>query len=314
MLVAVTGANGFIGNHLCRELSREGFKIRPIQRKKAANVFNINDYLEHNNWEEALSDVDVIVHCASKVHDFKNTSLKSLDLYREINVKATAEIAMKAAMCNVKRFIFISSIKVNGDKSKFDRPFTNNTITNPNDNYSISKLEAEDILKSISKEYGLELVIIRPPLVYGPGVGANFLNLIKLTLINIPLPLSLVKNKRSLIYVGNLVSFISQCVKKKSAIGKTFVVSDGQSISTPKLIMMIAKSFNKKAIFFPVPIFILKFIGKMTRTNKKIDRLTDSLELDPSATFENMNWIPPYSMEEGIKTTTKWFSHLNDRN
>tara|TARA_E500000331_G_scaffold345517_1_gene383178 strand:- start:38 stop:982 length:945 start_codon:yes stop_codon:yes gene_type:complete len=314
MLVAVTGANGFIGKHLCRQLTKDGFKVRAIQRKKAPDVFNIKNLEEDNNWEDAFLDVDVIIHCASKVHDFGPPSLKSLDLYREINVKATKEIAIKAVQCNVRKFIFISSIKVNGEKTKLDRPFTNYTSPKPNDNYSISKLEAEDVLKSISKKSGIELVIIRPPLVYGPGVGANFLSLMKLIFLKIPLPFSLINNKRSFIYIGNFVCFITECIKNKSASGKILAVSDCQSISTQTLVRLIAKSLKIKTIFFPVPIFILKFLGIITRTNQKIDKITDSLELDTSETFEIMNWSPPYSIEKGIEITTKWFYSLSKKN
>ena len=307
MLVAVTGANGFIGCHLCKELAKQGYEFRAIQRKtsKSPNVYNIGNLDGKNNWEEALFNVDVIIHCASKVHEFQHSSIED---YREIVVRATKEIAIQAVKSKVKRFIYISSIKVNGEKTLDSKPITNFSPSKPIDNYSITKLEAEEILKSISKDSGIELVIIRPPLVYGPKVGGNFLKLIKLITLQIPLPFSLINNKRSLIYVENLTSFIIKCINYDPAIGKTFVVSDRQYLSTPKLITLIANNLKEKDMLFPMPVYMLKLFSKLTKTKEKMDRITDSLEIDPSDTFEVMNWLPPYSLQEGIKKTSKWLS------
>ena len=306
MLIAVTGANGFIGSYLCKYLIKVGYQIRPLQRGKGKNVFLINDFKNYNNWAKALSGVDVVVHCASKVHSFQN-SLEEMSDYELINVLATENIAREAAKLNIKKFIFLSTVKVYGEKTLPENPFNNKTKLQPSDEYSRSKYKAENILKELSNKYGLKFLIIRIPLVYGPGVGANFLNLIKLVNLNFPLPFGNIRNKRSIIFVGNLADFIFKCIESKKAVNKNLVVSDLSPLSTKDLIRMIAKGLNKKIIIFKFPLKFLKFLGKLIGNNEKLNRLTESLEVDASETFGLLNWIPPYSSEEGINSTINWF-------
>ncbi len=311
MLIAITGASGFIGKHLVRHITELGHEVRLIQRSRANNAFYIKDIATFNNWSKAFSGVDVVIHCASKVHCFNKALKNNYKDFEKINVLATEKIAINAAKSNVKRLIFLSSVKVNGEKTKKGFPLYNNSSSFPKDFYSKSKFKAEEILKSISKKENIEIVIIRPPLVYGPNVGANFFKLLELVYRGIPLPLKSINNKRSIIYVGNLISFIAACLNNKSAINKTFLVSDSIAISTPDLIKLLEKFFNKESRLFHFPVFIIYFIGFLTRTNKKLEKLTDSLEIDPKETFEIMNWEPPFSSYEGIRNTVMWFKKNN---
>ena len=306
MLIAITGSNGFIGDYLCKYLINFGYKIRRIQREKEKNAFLINDLKKNNDWRRVLSGVDIVIHCASKVHSFQNLKKANAD-YESINVLATERIAKEAASLNIKKLIFLSSVKVYGEKTFDKYPFDNNTQFDPKDEYSKSKCRAENVLREVSKKYGLKIIIIRIPLVYGPLVGANFLNFIKLVNLNIPLPFGNIKNKRSIIYIGNLADFISKCIVSKDALNKSFVVSDSNPVSTVDLVRYVAKGLNKKIIIFKLPLKILKLFGLFTNTKNKINRLIESLEVDPSETFKCINWVPPYSTQEGIDLTTNWF-------
>ena len=306
MLIAITGSNGFIGNYLSKYLINSGYKIRRIQRKKGKNVFLINDLENNNDWRKILSGVDVVIHCASKVHSFKS-SKKNISEYESINVLATKRIAKEAAKLNVKKLIFLSTVKVYGEKTLPKIPFNNKTEFNPEDEYSKSKCRAENVLREVSKKYGLKIIIIRIPLVYGPLVGANFLNLIKLVNLKIPLPFGNIQNKRSIIFIGNLADFICKCIVSKKVINKSFVISDSDPVSTKDLVKLIAKGLNKKIIIFKLPFKILRLFGLLTKTTEKINRLIESLEVDSSETFNYINWVPPYSTEEGINLTTDWF-------
>ena len=306
MLVAITGSNGFIGDYLCKYLINFGYKIRRIQRKKGKNVFLIKNLESNNDWKSILSGVDVVIHCASKVHSFQN-SKEANNNYESINVCATERIAKEAAKLNIKKLIFLSTVKVYGEKTLPNQPFNNKTKFSPKDSYSKSKCRAEDVLRDVSKKYGLKIVIIRIPLVYGPLVGANFLNFIKLVNLNIPLPFGKIQNRRSIIFVGNLADFIRKCIVSKKALNKTFVVSDYNPVSTNDLARLIAKGLNKNIIIFKLPIKILKLFGLITNNTQKINRLIESLEVDPRETFNCINWVPPYSTQQGVNITVNWF-------
>ena len=307
MLVAVTGSNGFVGRHLCRALRQSGYQVRAIQRQVEPNVFLIKDLMDLKNLNKALSGVDVIIHCASKVHSNQNVSKENIEKYKSINVQATEKIALQAVKANIKRFIFISSIKVNGELTKNRGVFTNKSNPSPKDLYAKSKFEAEQKLLEISNNSNLEVVIIRPPLIYGPEVGANFLSLIKLVYYGIPLPFMNIKNKRSIIYVGNLVNFISSCITNISAKNKIFLVSDTKNISTPDLICLISKNFKKRPRLFKFPVILLKIVSYFTFTKSKLSRLLESLEIDPTDTYEEMIWTPPFTTNEGLADTINWF-------
>jgi nucleoside-diphosphate-sugar epimerase len=230
------------------------------------------------------------------------------NIYRQSNVESTRKIAEHAVKAGVKRFIFLSSLKVNGE-SKFNN-YNNKIITiddkpNPEDEYARSKLEAENVLLEIAKKTNLEVVIIRLPLVYGYGVKGNLLKLIKLIKIGAPLPFSLIKNKRSMIGINNLIDMLLICINHPSAVGKTFFVSDGKDLSTQELIHCIASAMGSKVNLFPLPISFLKFAGYIVGKNSEIDRLIGSLQVDISHTSELLNWKPNISVEEGIRMMVK---------
>ncbi len=307
MLIAVTGSNGFIGKHLCNYLKKIGYDVRPIQRVKEKDAFQINDLKDNNDWERVLKGSDIVIHCASKVHSFEKKSEKSKLSYEEINVLATEKIAKVAVKLGIKKFIYLSTIKVYGEKTLAGEPIKNDSILNPMDTYSLSKLRAEEKLRNISAKNGLKIIIIRIPLVYGPLVKANFLSLIRLVNLQIPLPLKNIANKRSIIFIGNLVDFISKCISNSSADNRSFIISDSYSLSTKEIIVLISKSLKKRLFLFKFPIPILRFLGFLTKNQTKVDRIISNLEIDPKHTFDFFKWKPPYSTEEGINLTISWF-------
>lgn len=321
--ILVTGASGFIGNPLCYALSALGKSVNGTVRSKNTfeDVKNIKfikleDFNSNVNWEELLADVDCVIHCAGKTHVMNKKQKDYEKIYRSVNVDGTKKLAKKAVDFRVKRFIFLSSIKVNGEstnsyhgdnilnKQKKDI-FTNNDKQKPEDLYAISKLEAEKVLWEISTTSSLEVVVVRLPLVYGYGVKGNLARLIKIVKSGIPLPLSNVNNQRSMIGIDNLVDLLIRCIDHSEAGGKTFLASDGEDLSTPKLIKLIASSIGKRIYLFPLPVFLLKFLSSIFGKKKEIDRLIGSLRIDNSYTKEILNWKPTLSVEEGIRRMVK---------
>ena len=312
MLVSVTGSNGFLGGYLSDYLLSNDYLVRRIQREKSLDSFQVKNIDASTDWQDALRGVDVLIHCASRVHIMKSSKKDSINLYRSINVEGTKRLAEEAALLGVQRFIFISSSKANGESTKIDEFLTNHSPVSPIDPYGISKLEAERALQEVSLRTGLELVIIRPPLIYGPGVKANFLRLLKLVYNDIPLPLANIDNLRSLLYIGNLVDFLVKCINSPKAIGKTFLLSDLEPVATPELIRKIAHEFGKDAKLFPVPekliLFASNLIGKVDQAKK----LTGSFLIDPTYAIEELNWHPPFTTDQGLNQTCSWFlSNLN---
>ena len=277
MLIAITGSSGFIGKHLVKSIISKGHEVRLIQKLSGPNVFQISDISTFENWAKAFEGVDIIIHCASRVHCFDKPTEKNYQEFEKINVLATQKIAMQSAKSKVKRLIFLSTIKVNGENTKKGYPLKNNSPSCPKDLYAKSKLKAEKILTSISQEENLEIVIIRSPLVYGPNVNANFLKLMEFVYKGFPLPFLSINNKRSMIYVENLVSFIIVCLNNDSAKNKTFLVSDALPISTPNLIKLISQFLKKNYSLFPCPVFILSIVGFLTKTSNKLVKLIESL-------------------------------------
>ncbi|MDD5226635.1 MAG: SDR family oxidoreductase [Candidatus Omnitrophica bacterium] len=305
MKILVTGANGFIGGHLCRVLETSGFNVVRAVRNSQEGMVAVGDVNKTTDWSNALRGVDAVVHLAARAHVMNDDVVDPLAEYRVINVDGTMNLARQAAQAGVKRFIFISSIKVNGESTQPGLPFTANDSPAPIDAYGISKWEAEQALQSITKESRMEIVIIRPPLVYGPGVGANFLRLLKLAGSGLPLPLGSIKNLRSLIYVGNLCDMISKCLTHPAASGETFLVADDQDISISMLLRMLAAAQNKKAWLLPMPESILRLAGRLTGRSAEIERLCCSLQLDISHTKQMLEWTPPFTIDEGIRETVK---------
>jgi nucleoside-diphosphate-sugar epimerase len=306
--VLVTGATGFVGSRLINSLAASGrYSVRATARncpieigKKDVITFNL-DLTSENGWDTALSGVGVVVHTAARVHVMNEVALDPMKEFRRVNVAGTLRLAKLAQEAGVKRFIYLSSIKVNGEKTQGGIPFTSQSEPKPNDPYGISKLEAELGLKKIAAESNMEVVIIRPPLVYGPGVKANFRSLISTVSRLNYLPFGNIQNLRSFVGVDNLIDLIVTCTAHPDARNKTFLVSDGQDVSTPELLMVIAKSFNKRLYLLTVPTSFLKLVARSLGKKDAINRLCESLQIDMQYTFDILRWSPIKSIEAGIK-------------
>lgn len=307
MKALVTGATGFVGTALCDTLATSGHEVVPAVRSKSnlpheVVVGNLN---ASTDWRSALTGCNAVVHLAARVHVMRDTAQDPLALYRATNTDATLNLARQAAQAGVKRFVYISSIKVNGEGR--DTPYRETDAAAPEDAYAISKWEAEQGLQRIAADTGLEVVILRPPLVYGPGVKANFLQLMRMVERGWPLPLGAIRNRRSLLYLGNFVEAIRVSVEHPAAAGQTFLVDDGPIVSTPELIRTVAKAMNRPARLIPVPVNLLQVAGWMMGRSAAVSRLTGSLYVDSQAIRSQLDWLPPYSMQAGLAQTVAAF-------
>lgn len=303
MRVLVTGANGFVGRALCNRLQISGHSVVPAVRRASGIVGEaiVGDVEGAPDWTPALCGCEAMVHLAARVHVMNDTAQDPLALYRATNTAATLNLARQASQAGVKRFVFISTIKVNGEGR--DTAYRETDVPAPEDAYAISKWEAEQGLQRIARETGLEVVILRPPLVYGPGVKANFLRLMKTIQRGWPLPLGAIRNRRSLLYLGNFVDAIRLCVEHPAAAGQTFLLDDGQAVSTPELIRAVARAMGRPARLLAVPVGVLAFMGALLGKRAAVARLTGSLHVDSSAIRSRLGWTPPYSMEAGLAAT-----------
>ncbi|MEO8418820.1 MAG: SDR family oxidoreductase, partial [Methylophilaceae bacterium] len=289
--ILVTGATGFVGHELCRRLLDKGMHVRAAIRGRpvlsemlspAVEQFEVGNIDHATNWSKALAAVDVVVHLAARVHVMHDHAADPLAEFQKVNLHATVNLAMQAASAGVKRFVYVSSIKVNGECTTSGLAFKESDSVQPQDPYAISKWEAEQELQTIARNAGIEVVIVRPPLVYGPGVKANFARLLNLVDRGIPLPLGSVRNSRSLVYVGNLVDALIACAVHPAAAGQTYLVSDGEDVSTPQLIRAVATALNRPSRVFPVPIALMRGTAKLIGKSAAVDRLTQSLVIDSS--------------------------------
>lgn len=304
----VTGATGFVGRRLCRAAVESGFSVRPALRRPGnMNGVVTGDISRHTDWSAALEGVAAVVHLAARQHIIEETAQDPLDEYRRVNTDATVNLAKQAAMAGVRRFVFISSVKVNGEATLPGRPFSTKDLPNPKNPYALSKQEAETELHSLAEETGLEVVIIRPPLVYGPGVKANFLRILKAIHTGMPLPLGLVHNRRSLVAMDNLVDLIITCARHPDAAGQTFFVSDGEDLSTPELVRKLAGSLGRPARLLPLPPRLLKIGGRITGLAPEVERLCGSLQVDISKTTAVLGWHPPVSVDIALQKTAAHF-------
>jgi len=311
--ILVTGANGFIGQNIYNHFIKLKYFVKGTVRNLDTALTNYdNKYISvgnidaKTNWYHALEGVDCVIHCAGKARaiDKKN----ELDIYRIINREGTKRLAEQAVKAGVKRLIFLSSIAVNGEvtgKPNGIKLFTTKDIPNPQDNYAISKCESEQALWEVASKTALEVVVVRLPLVYGNNVKGNLDRLIKLIYSRIPLPFGGIQNKKSLIGIDNLIDVLARCVDHPDVVAKTFLVSDGEDLSTPELIRLIALTMGRPAKLFTVPTFLLKFLGFIIGKQSEINRLTGSLQIDNSYLREILNWTPPVSIQEGIKRMIK---------
>lgn len=310
--VLVTGANGFIGTPLCSALAKHQAMVRRTVRNvstvppsfPAIAVGNIDSATD---WTAALHDIDVVIHLAARVHLMRDTAADPLAEYRKVNVEGTLNLARQAQSAGVKRFIFISSIKVNGEQTPLGRPFRAEDHPAPVDAYGISKREAEDGLRELCSNSAMDFVIIRPPLVYGPGVKGNFLTLIRWLDKGFPLPLASICNKRSLVAVDNLVDLIITCIDHPSAANQTFLASDGEDLSTPELLQRTASAIGKHAYLLRAPVGILHFAAQCLGKTAAIQKLCGSLQLDIGKTREQLGWQPPVNIDQALEATAQYY-------
>ncbi len=302
-MILVTGATGFVGQALCAELSRRQMDYRPVSRASAPGFVAIGTIGGDTDWSEALAGVDVVMHLAARVHVMNESAADPLAAFRAVNVNATVNLARQAAGAGVRRFIFLSSIKVNGEQTVAGKPFRASDVPHPEDAYGRSKLEAEEALLAIGAETGMEIVIIRPPLVYGPGVKANFASLMKWAGRPFPWPFGAVRNRRSLVFIGNLVDFMLLCARHPSVGNRVFLVSDGEDLSVGQLIAKLSLAEGRKALMLPVPPALLKGLAALLGRRAAAQRLLGSLQVDIGETAAITGWSPPHSVDEGLAET-----------
>ena len=314
--ILVTGANGFIGKALCNKLIADGYQVRGAVRGAAqmaalpagvAGVM-IGDICPETDWSEALDGINVVIHLAARVHVMDDVVDDPLAEFRKVNTAGTLNLARQAVASGVKRFVFISSIKVNGERTETGEwrdIFTERDVPCPKDPYAVSKWEAEQGLLKIAEETGLELVIIRPPLVYGPGVKANFRLLMKWVQRGVPLPLGAVHNKRSFVALDNLVNFIIHCMNHPRAANELFLISDGEDLSTTELLQKMARALGKRSLLLPVPVGLMTFVADLLGKKDVADRLFGSLQVDSSKARELLGWTPVVGMDEQLRAHAK---------
>lgn len=313
--VLVTGATGFVGRALCKELVIKGWDVRASVRSRnnfeslpgEVEITETGSIGHDTDWSKALANVETVIHLAGRVHVMEDLSSGPLSEYCIVNTAGTEKLARSAASSGIRRFIFMSTIKVNGEGGA--SPYTENSIPDPSDPYGISKWEAEKLLNTVSDETGMDMIIIRAPMVYGPEVGANFFRLLKAVDKGTPLPVTGIKNKRSMIYIGNLVDLIMESLTHYGTGLKTYLASDGEDISTPELIRQMAKMLGKPARLFYVPLFILRFGSMITGNSQALDRLAGSLTVDLSKVRKELGWKPPFTLEQGLKETAEWYKN-----
>ena len=276
---------------------------------EAVNTVRVADLGPDTDWLGALSGVSVVVHAAARVHVMADTVADPLSEFRHANVTGTLNFARQAASSGVNRFVFLSSIKVNGEQTQFGQRYTPNDKPNPSDPYGISKYEAEEGLRRIAEETGMEVVIIRPVLVYGPGVKGNFLAMMRWLHEGIPLPLGAINNSRSLVALDNLIDLIVTCLDHPAAANETFLVSDGEDISTTELLKRTASAMGVKARLIPVPVSIIQTGATLLGKGEIGQRLCGSLQVDISKTRELLGWTPPVTVDQALKRTAEYFLH-----
>jgi len=315
--VLVTGANGFIGTALCNELVARGYRVTGLVRSSehctdldsAVDIRAVGDIRSDTDWGAFLPGHRAVIHLVGYAHEMTSDSTdeEAEERYRRLNVTATTRVAEAAAAAGVGRFIYISSVKVHGEKASREHPLDETMEPVPIGPYARTKFEAEQVLRAIEERTGLAVTVVRPPLVYGPGVKANFLRLIRSIDRGMPLPLAAVQNSRSFVYVGNLVDMLIRCVDYPAARGETFLVSDGEDVSTPKLIRNIAYCLGREAHLVHVPQRLLQFTGGLGGAAAAINRLVDSLVIDDRHVRDALSWSPPYTMMRGLEETIEWY-------
>lgn len=316
--VLVTGANGFAGRVLCRALlqanstpiaglhSTASWSRLQTSVPGLAEHAVIGDLGANPNLHAALENVEAVVHLAARVHQMRDNAADPLLEFRRVNVDGTKALAAAAAEKGVRRFVFVSSVKVNGESTN-GAAFSEEDVPNPHDPYGVSKWEAEQALRAIAGQTGIEFVIVRPPLVYGPGVRANFLRLMNLIARGIPFPAPASENRRSLVGIGNLSGFLVQCVNHPAAANETFLLSDGEDVSTRELVVRLGRALGRSARTIPLPEFPLRPLARLLRKEAALNRLFGSLAVDSSKARHKLGWTPPFTLDYGLAETARWY-------
>lgn len=313
----VTGVNGFVGRQLCAELVGRGQAVRAAMRNRTEfdlagfEISWIAGMGADTTWEDALRGIKVVIHLAARVHVMREDAADPLAEFRRVNVAGTENLARQAAVAGVKRLVYVSSIGVNGLSTAVDRPFSEADVPAPHNAYALSKWETEQALYRVAQETGLEVVIVRPPLVYGLGAPGNFAQMMRVLRKGIPLPLASVRNLRSLIYIENLVDALIVCATHPAAAGQTYLVSDGEDVSTPDLMRQLGAAMGHPARLFPCPPALLKLAGRLIGKADQVGRLSGSLQVDSGKIRRELNWLPPYTSQEGLRKTGESFATMS---
>ncbi|WP_053146569.1 SDR family oxidoreductase [Pseudomonas sp. P97.38] len=311
--ILMTGASGFVGGALLQRLLAEPDKavvavVRGDRHLPAsASTVRIEAFAPQTQWQPHLANVDTVIHCAARVHVMNDTEADPLAAFRQVNVEGTLNFARQAAEAGVRRFIFISSIKVNGEGTVPGRPYRADDVPAPADPYGVSKQEAEEGLRQLAQTTGMDVVIIRPVLVYGPGVKANFLSMMRWLDKGVPLPFGAIDNRRSLVSIDNLVDLIVTCIDHPAAANQTFLVSDGEDLSTTALLSRMARAMGKSARLIPVPSWMLERGASLLGKKALSQRLCGSLQVDIEKTRTLLNWVPPVSVDDALARAARHF-------
>ena len=310
----VTGGNGFVGRALIGQLlaSADCRVVAPLRRAETA----VDPRMRAVRWSglgsgqdlsEALQGVDCVIHAAARVHVMNEVAVDPLAAFRQVNVQGTLDLARQAAAAGVRRFIFVSSIKVNGEGTPPGRPYCADDVPAPVDPYGISKYEAEQVLQALAKETGMEVVIIRPVLVYGPGVKANFLDMMRWLVRGVPLPFGTVDNRRSLLGLDNLIDLLLTCVEHPAAANQVFLASDGEDVSTTQLLRRLGIALGRPARLVPVPVGLMSGVARLLGREALSQRIFGSLQVDISKNRQLLNWVPPVPLDRALSLTAQHF-------
>lgn len=317
--ILITGATGFVGSHLTQSQAIKKYPLlcatRSDQQISGLRTQHIGEINGHTDWSACFTDpIDTVIHCAARVHVMNEIESDPLQAFRQVNVLGTMRLAEQAAKAGVRQFIYLSSVKVNGELTAPGHAFIEEDRAQASDPYGISKLEAEQALLALSKTTGMAVTIIRPPLVYGIGVGANFLSMLHWVQRKIPLPLANIQNRRSLIYVENLVDFILTCIQNPAAKNQVFLVSDDEDVSTSQLLQQAAHALQVPSRLFPFPVWLLEFSARLIGKKSVTDRLYQSLQVDISKAKTILNWTPPFTLEQGLRACASDLTNTDKKN
>lgn len=311
--ILLTGATGFIGSGVLRHAANRpdlrwvAAVRRPVEIRVCERVHHVGELNSSTNWREALADINVVIHAAARVHVMNDKASDPLAAFRQANVEGTLALARQAVQAGVRRFVFISSIKVNGEGSEPGRPYRADDMPMPVDAYGVSKREAEDALRELANATGMEVVIIRPVLVYGPGVKANFHSMMRWLSAGVPLPLGSIGNSRSLVYLDNLADLILTCVEHPAAGNQIFLASDGEDLSTTQLLRRLGSALGRPARLLPIPEALLRLVSSSLGRRAIAQRLCGSLQVDISKNSQLLGWTPVFSVDDALRVTARHY-------